>query len=53
MLEYLGLVGGHIIYIAVGSYVIPDSVQGKKIADEFKSTLSTWIGSATAKSRQN
>ena len=39
-LKYLCLVGGNIIYNAVSSYVVPDSIQRIKITDKFQSCSS-------------
>jgi hypothetical protein len=45
---YLGFVGSHIVNIAVGSNVVPYSIQSIKITDKLQSSLSAWIRTAVA-----
>lgn len=45
---YLGFVGSHIVNIAVGSNIIPYSIQSIKITDKLQSSLSAWVRTADA-----
>lgn len=48
MCMYLGFVGSHIVNIAVGSNVIPYSIQCIKITYKLESSLRAWIRTADA-----
>lgn len=45
---YLGFVGSNIVNIAVGSNVIPYSIQRIKVTCKLQSSLSTWVRTAGA-----
>lgn len=49
--EYLSFVRGHIVHIAISSYIIPDSVHGIKIAHKFQGSSRTCIRATEAKPR--
>lgn len=45
-MEYLSFIWCHVIDVTVGSYVLPDSVQGIKITDKFQGGSRTCIRTA-------
>lgn len=48
MFIYLGFVGSHIVNNAVGSNVVPYSIQSIKITDKLQSSLRAWVRTAEA-----
>ena len=49
MNEYLSFVRGHIVHIAISSYIIPDSIHGIKITHKFQGSSRTCIRATEAK----